>query len=684
MFELNIKRNVVPLINKNWEKNNKEILDKLKEILLDSIYFKCLNKISPTYSESITNNIITSFEFKKYSKNDILLNYNDPVTKLYFIFKGRLNIYKVSLQKANYNIDIINHEYHEDKDEILQYFYNYIKKYLKSIKAENIFMSNLRSIYNMEENEAEENKNKKEHKFEQLFKNIIIKSKELDCSLTEGKVFGEEFLYNNIPFSNCILECGSDCVIGEINKEDYDILFKRFNKLERSFTTIFLVNLKLFDPAHYFFSKFAQCLKKRYFAKNEIIFKQHDKFHAFYLIRNGKINLSLRIPRTVNCELEPDLIMGNLKKERFTSNKTYLTKGKYSEIIDYNLITLQTGEFIGDIEYYEKNENYIYTAKCLENTILFEIDIELFEHFIVNNYTIKDNLKVFYEKIKDKMQLLQERIYNIRMNNSAIKKSDYILSKNKFTKNILQGYPLKEEKKVNKNNNILSSTDIRNTQREKKINKNENFYLNMISPFLKRHSSASKCKKFTKIKFNNNFFNSIISNDTLLKPKIIFRLKNSNSKIQNSLSKINSILDSNRLLTEFNEAQSSYRSQKRNINILIDKSYKEKNKKNVLAKTKSNVINNVKKKKIPKLIFNTKCIINTEHENEKLYNVVDLNLILSRKDKKINIPKILKTTKESNIVKYVYNKDHIKQINSYFYETRNENKKNKLINFFKI
>lgn len=125
-----------------------------------------------------------------------------------------------------------------------------------------------------------------------------------------------------------------------------------------------------------------------------------------------------------------------------------MTKGKYSEIIDYNLITLQTGEFIGDIEYYEKNENYIYTAKCLENTILFEIDIELFEHFIINNYAIKDNLKVFYEKIKDKMQLLQERIYNIRMNNSAIKKSDYILSKNKFTKNILQGYPLKEEKKL--------------------------------------------------------------------------------------------------------------------------------------------------------------------------------------------------------------------------------------------
>ena len=34
------------------------------------------------------------------------------------------------------------------------------------------------------------------------------------------------------------------------------------------------------------------------------------------------------------------------------------------------------------------------------------------------------------------------------MNNSAIKKMDYILSKDKFTKNILQGHPLKEDKKV--------------------------------------------------------------------------------------------------------------------------------------------------------------------------------------------------------------------------------------------
>ena len=548
MFELNIKNTIVPLINNNWDKSNKDILNKLKEILLDSIYFKCYNKISSTYCEQIVHDIIPSLEYKSYSKNEILLNYNEPVNKYYFIFKGKLNVYKVNMEKAENNLVLISHENHYDKEEVLQYFNTYLKKYLKSINTENIFINNYKSIYNIEE-EIEETKNKRARRFEKLYKNIINNSKEFNYSLNEGKIFGEEFLYNNMPLSNCILECGSDCVIGELKREDYEKIYKKFNKFERSFTTVFLINMKLFDSANYFFSKLQQCLIKRYFSKNEIIFNQGDKFHAFYLIRNGKINLSLKIQKTVNCFLEPDLIMGNLKKERFTSNKTYITRGKYSENIDYNLITLQSGEFIGEIEYYEKNNKYLYTAQSTEDCILYEFDIDLFEHFIVNNYNVNNNLKGFYKKIKEKMVLLQERIYSIKMNNSAIKKTDYILSKNKFTRNILLGHPIKEEKKVNTK---LSNDNINtNSNRNKKINKNENFYLNMISPFLKRYSSASKKKKFSKIKFNDIFFNDKNKKKIYLNKNIVYKLKDISSVEKSNIS--------NRLLTEMNEAQSTNR-----------------------------------------------------------------------------------------------------------------------------
>ena len=672
MNEQNIVKIITPLLNPNWDKTKKQILNNLKEILLDSIYFRSLSRISPTYSESIINNLITTFEYKKYKKDVILLNYNEEITNYSFIFKGKLNIYKINMEKALKNLELISNENDDyEKDEILQYFQNYIKKSLKAVNIENIFINNFKSS----PDDLKEAKNKRAYDLEPLFDNIINNSKELDYSLTEGRIFGEEYLYNNMIYSHCILECGSDCILGELNRQIYNKIYKRFNKVERAFITVFLINLKLFSSSNYFFSKLQQCLIKRYYTKNEIVFNQNDRFHAFYLIRSGKINLSLKIPKTVNCNLETNLIMGNLLKERFTSNKSYITKGKYSENIEYNLISLQSGEFIGEIEYYEKNDKYKYTALCTEDCVLFEFDIDLFEHIITNNYKINQNLKGFYQKIKEKMKILQERIYSIRMNNSAIKKSDYILSKNKFTKNILQGHPLKEEKK---NNNNLRYNKVTNTKSSKKIDKIENFYFKMISPFLKRYSSVSKSKKLNKIKINNNFFNNLNLNEKLLSPTINYKLKETNSRSQNSLAKINI---SNRLLTEANDSDSNYFNMNRYLNLIFDGSQsnrKDDKTKIFNKKLFPQLSNNFKdnKKKLKK-----KLNLDTKSDNEKLYDIMDVNLIFSKNDKINNIPKILKTTKESDMYKQFYEKGRIKKINTYYYQSP---KKKQFTNFFQI
>ena len=671
MNEQNIVKIITPLLNPNWDKTKKQILNNLKEILLDSIYFRSLSRISPTYSESIINNLITTFEYKKYKKDVILLNYNEEITNYSFIFKGKLNIYKINMEKALKNLELISNENDDyEKDEILQYFQNYIKKSLKAVNIENIFINNFKSS----SDDLKEVKNKRAYDLEPLFDNIINNSKELDYSLTEGRIFGEEYLYNNMIYSHCILECGSDCILGELNRQIYNKIYKRFNKVERAFITVFLINLKLFSSSNYFFSKLQQCLIKRYYTKNEIVFNQNDRFHAFYLIRSGKINLSLKIPKTVNCNLETNLIMGNLLKERFTSNKSYITKGKYSENIEYNLISLQSGEFIGEIEYYEKNDKYKYTALCTEDCVLFEFDIDLFEHIITNNYKINQNLKGFYQKIKEKMKILQERIYSIRMNNSAIKKSDYILSKNKFTKNILQGHPLKEEKK---NNNNLRYNKVTNTKSSKKIDKIENFYFKMISPFLKRYSSVSKSKKLNKIKINNNFFNNLNLNEKLLSPTINYKLKETNSRSQNSLAKINI---SNRLLTEANDSDSNYFNMNRYLNLIFDGSQSNRKDETKIFNKKlfQKVSNNFKenKKKLKK-----KLNLDIKSDNEKLYDIMDVNLIFSKNDKINNIPKILKTTKESDMYKQFYEKGRIKKINTYYYQSP---KKKQFTNFFQI
>ena len=49
----------------------------------------------------------------------------------------------------------------------------------------------------------------------------------MDFSFEEGKVFGEEYIYNDIKYSNCILECDSDCIIGELDRDDYEKIFAK-------------------------------------------------------------------------------------------------------------------------------------------------------------------------------------------------------------------------------------------------------------------------------------------------------------------------------------------------------------------------------------------------------------------------------------------------------------------------
>ena len=212
-------------------------------------------------------------------------------------------------------------------------------------------------------------------------------------------------------------------------------------------------------------------------------------------------------------------------------------------------------------------------------------------------------------------------------------------------------------------------------QKKKSSNDNENFYLNMISPFLKRYSSASKSKKFSKIKFNNDFFKNKNRKELFLKTKKIYKLrenKDMNSKLQNSNSvSVTKVSLSNKILTDINETKNPYRIlSKSKIKNLIERN----NNFNFSMKTDniSSNIENLKKKKIPKIVFN---INKTERESEKLYNFMDADLIFSKSNINQNIPKIIKTTKETNIFKQRYNKVRNNKLNKYYFKSPKEKAK---------
>ena len=689
MYDDNVKQFIEPLIDVNWNKKDRNILDGLRITLKDSLYFRCFKKLFPSYIEYIFMCLMTSFKFKKYKPHETILNYNDKINSMYFIVKGKLNVYRMSSSKIkNLLTTLLRNNRNINKwKEILDYFNDFVKRYIRAVNHKNIYSIFKKEIkiptnIDIKINTIDE--------LEYFFKKIISFNKTFCYSLEEGKIFGEEYIYNDINYSNCILESESELILAELSKKDYEKIYKKINIIEKSSITGFLANLKIFNSSNFFLPKLQRCLIKRNYAKNEIIFNQNDNFRTFFLIRKGKVNLSLKIPKKVNCILESDIIIGNKKNQRFTSNDAYVIRGKYLENTDYNFITIQNGEFIGDIEYYKKNEKYLYTAQCIEDdAIIFEFDLFLFENIIINNVSINMNLKGFYEKIKEKINLYQDRIYNMKKNSSPIKKSDYILSKNKFTSNLLQNHPLKEFKE---NKNIIYPLN----SKTKKRNKSDYFYFEVVSPFLNRNISQNRNKKLKKIQINDAFFNSqnTSKEEVILTSNSTSRSFHKSKERSNTASNIKNLSQSKLMM--YNQLSNNifsklylskdniFKNFENNKNNFISDCKKTTNtRKNFIFNefmnynsngnnpVKTNILYNNSKNKIlskkNKNLYKSTNNLTNSNNIDKTFDFMDSNLFLSGNEKIKNIPIILKETKNINKYKDLYDKNKINKIKTFYF-----------------
>jgi len=699
MYDVNVKKYIEPLINKEWDKKDRSIIEKLRITLKDRLYFRCFGKLFPYYKEYVFMCLISSFKYKKYKPHEIILNYNDKMNSMYYVVQGKLNVYRMSSSKIKTLItNLLNQNKTIDKwREILDYFNDFAKRYIRNINDKNIYSNNRKDVKIPLNNVFGKDRENKIEELEHFFKTIISHNKALCYCLEEGKVFGEEYLYNDINYSNYILESDSDSIVAELSKESYDKIYKRVNVIERSNVVAFLVNLRIFNSSRFFLPKMQRCLIKRYYAKNEIIFRQNDKFRTFFIIRKGKVNLTINIKKKVNCSLEPEIIMGNQKNQRFTSNKAFVIKGNYLENNEYNIMTIQEGEFLGDIEYYKKLDHYVYTAQCEVDCILFEMDLFLFENLIKNNKSINMNLKGFFEKINEKIELYQERLYSMKTNNSVIKKSDYILSKNKFTKNLLQNHPIKEEK-----NEEIDRRKYLQSGKYKKMNKSDYFYFGVISPFLKRNASANRDKKMNQIKINDEFFitRNKSKEDLLFSSDSTSRTKERNTTTPNKIN-INPAILKSRIMMYNNLSNKNYmkinlsrenNSKNNNINILADK-YGFNIKKNLILKdyfssnkkvdnpiktdflldykpTEEDVIKIDENDSSKKNNENTKINKNKIFMHKKSFDFLDSNLRFKKGKEKIkNIPIILKETKKSKRYKEIYKLENINKIKTFYFNS---------------
>ena len=395
------------------------------------------------YGNLMLWNLTTHLQFKLYEKDDIIWNINDIINSMYIIIEGQVEIINIKKEK-------LNHKYN-------------VSELISLIKN---------------------NSNNNSYKLE---KNI-------------GEELGEKELKEKTLKRINKCKAISKVILGELSNTNYYLIFERTELLEKTSKLNFFENLSLFKgfTKSNFFSNFISSTKVRKLSRGEIIIHKGDKFKTFYIIRSGIFSLSFfSFMKNIN---PIDLTTINTtKNERFTSHNNHELKQSYIEEIEYKLFKLGPGEFIGDIEYNEKLDKYIFDVKCLVNSSeIFEINLDFFNKKVP--LTILNRFK--------EISLNQIVIINDRINN--------IIKANKYIDSFYKRFP--KSKSIDYNKESIDFSD--DTFKKKKYNK-INLKYTKINPkniIYQNNSNSSltpNCNIIKKKKFKLKYY--IPQNNNLLK-----------------------------------------------------------------------------------------------------------------------------------------------------------------------
>ena len=300
---------------------------------------------------------------------------------------------------------------------------------------------------------------------------------------------GDEYGLNDIKKNKreVLVETRSNCVIGEISRADYILIFEKTEFLEKNDVLYFLSGMKVFDKYanSALLSNLYDVIKRKTAFKGEYLCKRGEPFDKIIIIRNG--NFQVFFNSNVKMRTIYDLSSFEDKNNKeFCSGSAYNInfelKGNYNEKYQYKIVELGTGEMIGDIEYVNNSKKFLFNILCVaDNSQILEISYKDFYNFATQGLNKKIR-KISIEKLKS----FQKRIEEIRIVNkkSEIKQNKYrdlIIKKINNSKGLIldkMEQPIQLSQLENTKKKILFKIRRKDTTFTKDNMNDENFYLN--------------------------------------------------------------------------------------------------------------------------------------------------------------------------------------------------------------
>lgn len=149
-------------------------------------------------------------------------------------------------------------------------------------------------------------------------------------TITEGNLFGEAEIADrkNRSFT---ARCTSDCIVGEMSKQDYINIFENTKRLELNEELKFLNSTQLLkDSNGNNVRKFLLELTKRSFKHSDLVIKQGEAVDHLLIVRKGQFEIIYKHKDKFKCDYNSKYL--NDENGRFTSHRVYELKDEVNMI----------------------------------------------------------------------------------------------------------------------------------------------------------------------------------------------------------------------------------------------------------------------------------------------------------------------------------------------------------------
>ena len=340
-------------------------------------------------------------------------------------------------------------------------------------------------------------------------------SRRLDYIETFGKMIGEDALLQELTHRKYACETSNDCILAFLSAKNYHIFFDRINNSKKGNMILFLYKVNYFNNKNDFLHRLCKAIRIKNYKNGTVIYNKNNPFISMYIIKKGTVSINITKETKYKSDLDSDLVLKTQRIKRknksyndldkikikeslnhFTNDRNFELKGEYSEKKVYTIVNYEKGEIFGNLEYFWNSKHYLFTAKCITDVELYEIDIQVFKK-IQKPY----NIEFFLEKTKQQIKYFLKRITEI---NSVHTKNDddQNKSRNKFMKIFYQRNPISSSKIAEKYiNNGKNFFPIKLRYQRKKFKNTK------ISPFyLYEYVSALNNKNNNKSQKTKNLF----------------------------------------------------------------------------------------------------------------------------------------------------------------------------------